>query len=106
MHHGPYCAYGFGHFMSNSPMFARILFITVFWRFWIEPLFRLYAEKETKSDVLKLTVLICVRMADADDFSSIFIIFIVNECKNIYSFFKVIVCKSVYSINNFTYKHC
>ena len=63
--------HGFGHFLSNSPMFARILFITVFWRFWIEPLFRLYAEKETKSDVLKLTVLICVRMADADDFSSI-----------------------------------
>ena len=61
----------FGHFMSNSPMFARTLVITVFWRFWIEPLSRLYAEKESKSDVLKLTVLICVRMVDADDFSSI-----------------------------------
>ena len=63
--------HGFGHVMSNSRMFARTLFISVFWRFWIEPLFRLYAEKESKSDVLKLTVLICVRMADADDFSSI-----------------------------------
>ena len=83
--------HSFGHFMSNSQMFARILFITVFWRFWIEPLFRLYAEKETKSDVLKLTVLICVRMADVDDFSSIFIIFIVNGGIK-YSFFKVIVC--------------
>ena len=47
---------------SFSPVF------TVFGQFRIEPLFRFNSKKESKSDVLKLTVLMCVRMADADDF--------------------------------------
>ena len=56
---------------ANTSHVLSFLFITVFDQFRIEPLFRFNSKKESKSDVLKLTVLMCVRMADADDFSSI-----------------------------------
>ena len=66
--------HGFGHFILNSLIVQNFVYYCIL-PFWIEPLFRLYVEKESKSDVLKLTVLICVRMADADDFSSFYYVY-------------------------------